>query len=68
MDVTLLGMVIEVNPLHPLNASEPIDVTLLGIIIEVTSTDFLKALLPIAVTSHTTPSYSMVFGILTAPP
>ena len=35
MDVTLLGMVIEVRLLQPEKASEPMDVTLLGMVIEV---------------------------------
>ena len=36
IDVTLLGMVMEVRPVQPLKAPTPIDVTLLGIV------DFLQ--------------------------
>ena len=32
IEVTLLGIVIEVNPLQPENVHEPIEVTLLGMV------------------------------------
>jgi hypothetical protein len=35
IEVTLLGMVIEVKPVQPLNAHDPIDVTLFGTVIDV---------------------------------
>jgi hypothetical protein len=35
MDVTLLGIVTEIKPLHHLKADLPMDVTLLGMVTEV---------------------------------
>ncbi|MDY6374461.1 MAG: hypothetical protein SPK61_02745 [Bacteroidales bacterium] len=50
IDITLLGISIEVSPLQPLKALSPIDVTLLGISIELNSVQSIKALFPIDVT------------------
>ena len=43
MDVTLLGMVTEVRPLHSKKASSPMDVTLLGMVTEVRLVQLSKA-------------------------
>ena len=43
MEVTLLGMVIEVKPLQPLNAPPPMEVTPVGMVIEVNPLQSLNA-------------------------
>ena len=51
IEVTLLGMLIEVRPLQPENARiSPIEVTLLGMVIEVRLLQSQNALSPIEVT------------------
>ena len=47
IEVTLLGIIIEVKPLQLLKAFSPIEVTLLGIVTEVKSTQSAKASLVI---------------------
>ena len=49
-EVTLLGIVILLRLLHPLNASDPIDVTPLGIVMLDNIEQLLKALSPIVLT------------------
>ena len=50
MDVTLLGMVMEVKPVQPENAEPPMDVTLLGMVKVVKPIQLLNAELPMDVT------------------
>jgi hypothetical protein len=50
MDVTLLGMLIEVKPVHLEKAYCPMDVTLLGMFIELRPLQPEKACIPIEVT------------------
>ena len=51
MEVTLLGIVMEVRPLH-LKAALPMEVMLLGIVMEVSSQQFSKASLLMEVTEY----------------
>jgi len=48
MDVTLLGMIIEVNPVQLPNAAFLMDVTLLGMIIEFNPKQSKNAAVPIS--------------------
>jgi len=59
ISVTLLGMLMLVNPVQQLNASASIDLTLFGIVILVSPKQKANALSPITVTP---------FGIVISPP
>jgi hypothetical protein len=52
MDVTLLGMVMDVRPLQLSKAPSPIDVTLFGIVTEVRPVQSWKALSPMDFTGY----------------
>ncbi len=49
MDLTLLGIVMDVRPVQPKNALFPIEVTLLGMVTDVKAVQFSNALSPTAV-------------------
>ena len=52
MEVTLLGMVTLVNPLHPANVASPMEVTLLGIVTLVNPLQSLNAEVPMDLTGR----------------
>ena len=67
MDVTELGIVIEVRPLQPLKVQFPIDVTELGMVMEVRPLQPEKALSSMDVTDKLFPLKLIFSGITTMP-
>ena len=67
MLVTLLGIVMLVRPVQPVNAELPMLVTLLGIVILVRQEQPVNASLPMLVTLYILPLYVTLSGITTLP-
>ena len=67
MDVTLLGIVIEVNSEQLQKEPSPMLVTVLGIVTEVNSEQLQKVPFPMLFTVYCTPSFMKEDGITMSP-
>ncbi len=65
MDLTLLGMFTEVNPLQSEKAALPMDVMLLGMLMEVSPLQEKKAVEPMDVTLNSIPLLVIIEGMET---